>query len=183
MKILFITNDKKIYYNEGKIKEVKSVNTLDGVEIRFSKPMTVYDVNLPLSYFVEELGNILIGNYTLSQLTQLLYFHSFILFVDHNKKKIEVLIDNGRTLELPYSKLEFLRYYFAKMGGILLESVSFDYLEASSNTEVNKFVFSNNGSSKIAAAMGRANFASLGRKLINNLINVLSIRRKQVKSS
>jgi len=183
MKILFITNDKKFYYNERKIKEVKSIDGLDGIEVRFARPMTVYDVELPLSYFVEELGNLEVGNYTVSQLTQLLYFHNFIVFVDHNKKKIEVFLDNGKTLELPYSKLDFLRYYFAKIGRILLESESFEYLEASSNTEVDKLVLSDKALSKITATMSRANSTSFGRKLINNVVNVLSLGRKQMKSS
>ena len=183
MKILFITNDKKFYYNGGKIKEVKRLDNLDGVEIRFARPMIVYDVDLPLSHFVEELGNLVVGNYTVSQLTQALYFHNFILFVDHEKKKIEVFMDNGKTFELPYSTLDFLRYYFAKIGGILLESESFEYLEASSNSEIDKLVLSDKALSKIATTMSRANFGSFGRKLINNFINVLRLRRKQMKSS
>ena len=183
MKFLFISSDKKFYYNEGKIKEVKSIDKLEGVEIKFVRPMIVYDVGLSLSYFVEELGNLIVGNYTVSQLTQLLYFHNFILFVDHNKKKIEVFMDNGKTIDLPYSKLDFLRYYFAKMGGILLENVSFDNLEASPHAKIDKFIFSNEALSKITAKMSRANFAGFGRKLINNVINVLGIKRKQMKSS
>jgi len=183
MKILFITSDKKFYYNEGKIKEVKMLNNLDGVEIRFARPMIVYDVDLPLSYFVEEYGNLLVGNYTVSQLTQALYFHNFILFVNHKKKKIEVFMDNGKTFELPYLALDFLRYYFAKIGGILLESESFEYLEASSNSEIDKLILSDKALSKITATMSRADFASFGRKLIDNFINVLSFRRKQMKSS
>jgi len=183
MKILFITNDKKFYYNEGKIKEVKSVDKLDGIEVRFARPMIVYDVDIPLSYFVEELGNLELGNYTVSQLTQLLYFHNYIVFVDHEKKKIEVLIDNGKMIELPYSKLDFLRYYLAKIGRILLESESFEYLQASSNTEIDKLVLSDKTLSKITATMSRAYSTSFGRKLVNNVVNVLSLRRKQMKSS
>lgn len=183
MKILFLTNDKKIYYNNGKIKEVKQLEDMNGVEIRFARPMVVYDVNLPLSYFVEELGDLKLGDYTVSQLTQLLYFHNFIVFVDHNNKKIEFLVDNGKLIEVPYSTLDFLRYYLAKIGRILLESESFEYLEALSHSKVDEFVLTDKALSKISATMSRTYPNALRRKFINNIINVLSFRRKQMKSS
>ncbi|BFH73729.1 hypothetical protein SJAV_16730 [Sulfurisphaera javensis] len=182
-KVLFLTKDKKFYYDDGKIKEVKNIKDLNGVEIRFARAMLVYDTDLPLSYFVEELGNVTIGNYTLSQLTQLLYFRNSIVFVDHEKKKIQIFLEKKEIIELPYSSLDFLRYYFAKIGRILLESVSFDYFEALSDSEINKSIFTNKTFSQVSTTMSRPNFNSLRRKLINNIINVLSFGRKQMKST
>lgn len=183
MKVLFLTNDKKFYYDGKKIKEVKALRDLNGVEIRFARPMLVYDVDVPLSYFTEELGGVSLGNYTLSQLTQLLYFRDSLVYVDHERKRIQVFVEGGLVVDLPYSSLDFLRYYFAKIGRVLLESVSFDYFEYLSDTKIDELVLTDKTFSKISTTMSGSNLTSFGRKLINNIVNVLRFRGKQMKSS
>lgn len=183
IKILFLTNDKKFYYDGKRIKEVKYIKDLNGAEVRFARPMIVYDVDLPLSYFVEELGNFTLGDYTLTQLTQILYFNNSIVYVNHEKKEIEILVEGGKVIKLPYSSLPFLRYYLAKIGRILLESISFEYLETLSDSKIDELFLSDKTLGEITRTVRRGNFRGLRRKLINNILNVLIIRRKQMKSS
>ena len=129
-KFLFITKDKKFLY-DGKVKEVKKeLPDLDGVEIRFARPMIVYDVeNVNLRYFVKNYGQLAVGDYTVLDLVDLLEENNFILFVDHEKKVIELFVQDKGIITLPYSTLDFLRYLLAKTSrGVLLESTTFDTL-------------------------------------------------------
>ncbi|BAB65653.1 hypothetical protein STK_06540 [Sulfurisphaera tokodaii str. 7] len=178
VKILFLTNDKKFYYDGKRIKEVKYIKDLNGVEVRFARPMIVYDTDLPLSYFVEELGDVNLGDYTLNQLTQILYFNNSIVYVNHEKKEIEIFVEGGKVIKLPYSSLPLLRYYLAKIGRILLESISFEYLETLSYSKIDELFLSDEALSEIPTTVSRSYFRSLRRKLINNILNMLVIRRK-----
>lgn len=129
-KILFILPDKKLLYNNGKIKEVKGVYELDNTEIRFAKQIIIDKKdrnNLPT--FIWTNRNIKLNGFSLRQLYDNLVFHEFILFINHEKKEIELLVDDGRIIKFSYSDLELIKEFFTKVGGILLESDSFKNLE------------------------------------------------------
>ncbi|AWR95495.1 hypothetical protein [Acidianus brierleyi] len=125
-KVLFLTKDKKFIY-DGKVREVRQLEDLEGINIRFSRPMIVYDVEeVDLDYFTENFGHLLVGDKTVVDLVHLLKFSNFIAYVDHYRNKIELFIDGNKYIELSYSSLPFLRYLFAKIPrGILLENTDF----------------------------------------------------------
>lgn len=129
-KFLFITKDKKFYYDGKKIKEVKRLEDLGGVTIIFAKPMIVYDVQeIGLSYFEENFGNLVVGEHTVEKLINLLLSNDFIVYVDHERRQISVILESKGIISLPYNVLEFLRYFLAKLPrGILLESEEFQNL-------------------------------------------------------
>lgn len=126
-KFLFITKDKKFYYDGKKVKEVKSLDDLEGVTIIFARPMIVYDVEeVGLSYFEEKFGDLVIGDYTVQKLSNILRYNNFIVYVDHKKTQINLLVEGIGIMSLPYKALNFLRYFLAKLlRGILLESAEF----------------------------------------------------------
>lgn len=128
-KVVFLTKDKKFIY-DGKVKETKKIDDLEGANIRFSRPMIVYDVEeVDLNYFTENFGHLVIGDKTVVDLVHLLKFSNFIAYIDHYRNKIELFIDGNKYIELAYSSLSFLRYLFAKIPrGILLENADFDTL-------------------------------------------------------
>ncbi|AWR96290.1 hypothetical protein DFR86_01185 [Acidianus sulfidivorans JP7] len=130
-KFLFITKDKKFYYNGKKIKEIKNLDDLSGVKIIFARPMIVYDVDkIGLAYFEENFGNLVVGDYTVEKLIDIVLSYNFILYVDHENRKIYLISEGNGIIQLNYSALDFLRYFFAKTKGILLESANFDLLTA-----------------------------------------------------
>ena len=61
-KFLFITKDKKFLF-DGKVREVKKeLQDLDGMEIRFARPMIVYELDgVNLNYFVKNYGHLAVG--------------------------------------------------------------------------------------------------------------------------
>ncbi|BDC18677.1 hypothetical protein [Acidianus sp. HS-5] len=137
-KFLFITKDKKFLY-DGKVREIKKeLQDLDGVEIRFARPMIVYDLeNVNLRYFVKNYGQLVVGDYTVLDLVDLLEENNFILFVDHKKKVIEVLVQDKGIITLPYSTLDFLRYLLAKTSrGVLLENATFDIIAEDQSSHI-----------------------------------------------
>jgi len=71
----------------------------------------------------------------LRQLHDELMFHEFILFINHERKEIELLIDDGRVTNFSYSDLELIKDFFTKVGGIILESDLFKNLELFSYEE------------------------------------------------
>jgi len=128
-KILFILPEKKILYNNGKIEEVKRIYEFDNIEIRFAKPMIKNKNNINITTFVWTNRNVKLNNLTPRQLYEELMNHQYILFIDHDQRKIELLIDNGKTAEFPYDQIELIKDFFSKAGGILLENETFQYLE------------------------------------------------------
>ncbi|ARM74769.1 hypothetical protein [Acidianus manzaensis] len=131
-KFLFITKDKKFYFDGKKIKEVKSLDDLNGVKIIFARPMIVYDIDkIGLAYFEENYGNLVVGDYTVQNLIDIILSYNFIVYVDHGSKSISLISESkgGVIISLNYSALDFLRYFFAKVPkGILLESTDFDFI-------------------------------------------------------
>jgi hypothetical protein len=133
-KVLFLTKDKMFVYDD-RVKEVKKIDNLEGFNIRFSRPMIVYDVEeINLDYFTENFGHLLVGDRTVVDLIHLLKLSNFIVYVDHYRNNIELFIDGGKYIQLSYSLLPFLRYLFAKIPrGILLENADFDTIQYSMN--------------------------------------------------
>ncbi|MFP3218577.1 MAG: hypothetical protein RXQ99_08285 [Acidianus sp.] len=131
-KFLFITKDKKFLF-DGKVREIKKeLQDLDGMEIRFARPMIVYELDgVNLNYFVKNYGHLAVGDYTVLDLVDLLEENNFILYVDHEKRKVEVFVQGkDKVITLPYSTLDFLRYLLAKTSrGVLLESTTFDLID------------------------------------------------------
>ncbi|MCY0882985.1 MAG: hypothetical protein OWQ50_04115 [Acidianus infernus] len=131
-KFLFITKDRKFLF-DGKVREVKKeLQDLDGMEIRFARPMIVYELDgVNLNYFVKNYGHLTVGDYTVLDLVDLLEENNFILYVDHYKEKVEVFVQGKEEIiTLPYSTLDFLRYLLAKTSrGVLLESTTFDLID------------------------------------------------------
>jgi hypothetical protein len=125
-KVLFITKEGKFLY-DGNIHDVKSVKNLDNVEIKFSRPMIVFDIdNVNLDYFITNYGNLQVGEYNLVNIVNFIVQHNYILFVDHSKKKITIYLNGANEISLPYEYLVLLRYLLAKTpSGILLESTDF----------------------------------------------------------
>ncbi len=137
-KFLFITKDKKFLY-DGKVREVKKeLQDLDGVEIRFARPMIVLDVEgVNLWHFVKNYGHLTVGDYTVLDLVDLLEENNFILYVDHEKKNVEVFVQDKGVITLPYSTLDFLRYLLAKTSrGVLLENTTFDDIVDSQSSQI-----------------------------------------------
>ena len=129
-RILFVLPDTKILYDNGKIKEVERIYYLEGTEIRFARRL-IYDKenNKNVTTFIWTNRNVKLNGYTLRQIYEELLFHQFILFIDHEKKDIELLIDDGRNVKFSYSDIGLIKEFFQKLGGMLLESDIFKNLE------------------------------------------------------
>ena len=126
-KFLFITtNEEKILYNNGEIKKVKKEEDVTGAEIRFARKMIRISPKLPPHIFIyKNKDEKLNEKYTVPKIVDRLYMHNFIVYIDHERKRVEVLIDDGEVVELNYEKLDFLRkYFYVVRGGIYLESVT-----------------------------------------------------------
>ena len=162
-KILFILPDKKLLYDNGKIKEVKGVYDLSNTEIRFAKQIMRDDNNKKdrsnLPAFVWENRNVKLNGLSLRQLYYSLAFHEFILFIDHEKKEIELLIDDGRIIKFSYSDLVLVKEFFTKVGGMLLESDSFKNLE----------LYSYDGSEAVKEAVKKMEKRSVIKRIFNAL--------------
>jgi len=128
-KVLFITKEGKFYY-DGDVHKVESITDLTNVEIKFSMPMIVYDVdNVNLDYFIVNYGNLQVGEYNLANIINFIVQYNYLLFVDHSKKRIDIYLNGGNEISLPYGYLDLLRYLLAKISsGVLLESTDFTTL-------------------------------------------------------
>jgi len=127
MKVLFVTKKEKILYEDGKI--LRTEDMVDGVEIRFVKRIRPYFICPPegIPYSFSSFGAHYVNpRYTTDELADKLQGHSFIVYVDHYKKKIELFIDNGEIDQLYYYIFDFLKYFFAFFSkGIILENLDF----------------------------------------------------------
>jgi len=134
MKVLFLLTDgKKLLYENGEIRKVKNID-IENTEVRLARKMIRICPCLPPHIFTSRYRDVMLSEkYKTSMLTERLYMHNFIVFVDHWKKRVELLIDDGEVVELFYEKLEFLRkYFYVVMGGEYLESVSAEEVELNS---------------------------------------------------
>jgi len=125
MRILFITKNEKILFDNGKIGKVKSFNQID--EMRFVKKVKLNLILPPIGAPVVTFGYDYVNErYTADQLFDKLRGHSFIVYINHEKRKIELFLDTGEVDELYYPLLDFFKYFFAFLsGGIILESANF----------------------------------------------------------
>ena len=154
--------NKRILYDNGKIKEVKSMYNLNGLEIKFTKEMVNTDKNFSLTELIWQNRNLRLGNFTLHQLYNELLYRDFILFVDHDSRRIELMLDDGTVHEIEYSNLEIVRKFFSKCGGIKLESADFKDLE----------LFSYDDVKAIKEAIKRLDRKSIGRTVIEKLSTI-----------
>lgn len=136
-KVLFILQDKKILYNNGKIKEVQRVSDLKDFEIKFARKIINNKTTHDLPAFLQAHRNVKINGLTLYQLFDEVVFHNFILFIDHEKREIELLMDNRKTVKFPYSDLEIIRNFFLEINGMILESIPFRDIELFSYEDMN----------------------------------------------
>ena len=167
-RVLFILQDKKILYNNGRIKEVKSIYDLNGLEVRFAKTIINTDKNFNLTEFIWQNRNVRLGNFTLHQLYNELLYREAILFIDHDNRRIELMLDDGTVHEINYSDLEIVRKLFSKYGGIKLESADFKDLE----------LFSYDDEKVIKEAIKRLGRKSVGRTIIEKLKVIKNTFRK-----
>jgi len=127
MRVLFVANKEKFLFDNGKILKIKDFEEVD--EIRFVKKIRSNLIFPPVGtpfgmtfggYYVNE-------KYTSDQLFDKLRGHSFIVYINHEKRKIELFVDTGEVEELYYSLLDFFKDFFGFFSkAIILENLNFD---------------------------------------------------------
>lgn len=126
MRVLFVTNKEKFLFSNGKILKVKNVEEVD--EIRFVKKIRSNLILPPVGtpFGMAFGGHYVNEKYTADQLFDKLRGHIFIVYINHEKRKIQLFIDTGEVEELYYSLLDFFKYFFSFFSkAIILENANF----------------------------------------------------------